>query len=502
MDKTMTISYREYKDGKWCDNILTVEYPIKDKELEKILEKSGNFLRNENLTFKDMVMSPKLIVLILKTDPHFLKNKKCYDQIPTDDVDDYFGYARSIIEFCKENDSYNRWYGFKILRTKPNKKTAIRCAREKLFDSKLMPLYEKFSDEREIKELLINAIRENKYIGSCKHIKYQPFNILSKHVAEPEILEFFCRDFYRQLGLGHGIHSIDKIMDLISPFYETSTLVQCVFYTALQFPDATLKHYAKQRLLKVNHTILKNKILERVIKTLLDKRQIGEVVLLNKTYDNSLISKYSESYYNAIIDEVKDKFEKFRRDEQDVCYGLTPLGGFSDFTYQDYFDDLLLLGIIAKYTQDETVFDEIHSFILKYIHTNKYKGKYFEGDENVAKDILSDLKLNTLYGDRVSIFNKKNATLGRFNLHSNSGLYDNYTKTKMECLLDLYDDHHGDEREYYRLTLHNYFYDNYRWMLHYYRVDKNRMLKCIWGDTMLPPDHLLSDYPHDHQQSK
>lgn len=385
-------------------------------------------------------------------------------------------YVNVIIKYINDDHSYKNWYAMELLVSIGSEYALEKCIEYKILEKHIMPLYWKFSHLHKVQEYMFQAVIKNKYIGD--KCLYKPLDILIKHIDNQNTRKLLCDIYYHYYKQSYPSEGFCYIILFNLKDYRHDGLVNNIFNHALNSGNICLTNKVEQILLgsQIKQQIY-NKIDVRLLNQYVDNHKYDHLLYYCK--NNTKLISIVEEKVQKIIDHAEKNFILSRSDKKDVCYGLNPLGGFSDFTYQDYFDALICLSLIAKHTKDKVIFSTIFDFINTVIKTDKYKGNYFKGDIEVALDIFYTMSKNELYGNTVTEKNDKNHIFSRFKLHSNETTSHNIIKDKILSLIYFYDICTNDEKEYLRLEISNYYNTEYSWMKPYYIVDEERMRNII-----------------------
>ena len=388
-------------------------------------------------------------------------------------------YVDEIIKYIIDDHSYKNWYAMQLLVSINTEYCVKKALENKLLDKHIMELYWNFSHLSEVKEYMKDCVIKSKYIGDKP--KYRPIDILFKEKNNTDA-KYYLIDIYNYY-LNQSYPSEGTCISVLKQLksHYTEPDVRKIYDYSINSGNICLVNKTKQILMHdyIGPELFK-KINIKLINDYVDTNKFSHLLYFcKKNIKTDLITNVEHRVQN-FINYVKSKFELRRADREDVCYGLNPLGGFSDYTYQDYFDALICLSLIGKHTKNELIFFLIYNFIDLYINTDRHKGKYFKGDHEVSLDLFHTLSKNLLFGQNIKEKNDKNSIYTRFKLHSNESTSHDVIRDRILALIYFHEiSEDKDEKEYSRLEISNYYNTEYCWMRGYYIVDEEKMKNII-----------------------
>lgn len=456
-----------------CDKIsnLVLEFNGNESALERISDRIVDLMYN---SFSNISRDLAKIGFILKSNYH---------------VD-------NMIKIINDkNSSYVAWYASRTLCHIATEYAVEQAVKNKITDAYIMPLYQRYIDRGDVIMLLINIVEENKYIGAGY---VRPKKLLNKQIKkninDPIVQAYLILCFNKKLNSDNYIaHACKPYLKLLRPV-KNNPKVRAVFDTATRSNITELENNAKILDLNIDIKEVKRTLLDNILLMCVVEKKFDVIAyIFHKYYDPvnkrlrnkkmMYIAEFMSFHRYVIEDSFLKKRQKEESDKQDECYGLTPLGGFSDHNFQNYYYELICLGLIAQFTDDADIYKDIENFFMKNLQ-RKNKGLHFKGDEYTLKECKKFLNKNVFFGTKTKLSDETSYSniYSRFGLHRNDNIYQDYINIRIGCLLNLVSVSKGDESLYYKLVISNYYNTEYRWMWQTYTNkyhDDMQLISCV-----------------------
>lgn len=341
-----------------------------------------------------------------------------------------------------------------------------------LLECLIIPLYANHMDIKGCRDLIFRIVENNIYVGSHK---LKPEHVYFKY-CEENIEDPLIRQRLISLYNYNKRYEI-KIIKLLHPFRNDPEVKEKIICKVQNEGSIVLKNLLKKLDLNINIDSFDDEILENKIFVLLQQHKFNAICYKLKCYNNissgninhhklNIVIKCIESELDVIIKHLENVELLKNRNAEDYCYGINPLGGFSDNTFENYYYPLICLCFIGQYTTSKETFIKIMEVINNTLVPDKY------ACQQIYKDLNKNQKFKGLIDSKYILNDKRNYIYNRFSLHSNNSLFGIIINDKVAVLCGMIDDsilNRKPEKELYlRYEIEEIYSQENRWCLSKY----------------------------------
>jgi hypothetical protein len=294
-------------------------------------------------------------------------------------------FADSVVEYFYPTGNY-LFIGIilSIIKTKYCVSIALKY---NINNKYIYPLFYKFCDLKKVNTYIFKQFKKKNY-------NIELLDILLKGLDDKQNRDNICTIFKIFYKAKNEENQLCKIINMLINYTNETSVIE-IINLALESNIKNLIIYTKILLNNFNYNELKKNIDSNFLLELAKKQLYSEILLY--CIENTKIILIIENYYKDIQQSILNNFNKKRNDCRNFCL------------YQNYFDELLCIGLIGNFTNNKNIFLDIFNFIKENIDNDTYKCKYFKGDKITAQSIYYSLSKNIKYGNLV----KKDLTVYR-----------------------------------------------------------------------------------------
>lgn len=327
-------------------------------------------------------------------------------------------FVDSCIYHLKNHD--NNYHLSKILIAINSKYCVFSAIKNKLYSINLFVLYNNYSNLIEVKNFIFTY-----FYYDVININFKYLKIFLENSQNKFNRSLLCKLYFKHHENSMFKKEIIKILIELAKFRKEDENVEKIFGHALKDTKIiSIKQIAEICELNDDYHKIKYDIDRNFVIELAEKKDYSKLLLfcINKKKYFNIVESYHEEIQNVIM----EKFQESRFDQPDFML------------YQDYYDELLCISLIGKYTSDKIIFEKIYDFVNKNIYTDKYKGSYFKGDKMTANNIYYSLSKNKKYGNMIKKYNNRNTIELGYTMICHEDLYLKLNNIYLQYLIKLY----------------------------------------------------------------
>lgn len=347
----------------------------------------------------------------------------------------------------REDSSYIKWYAFEGLVSINTDYALNECIKEKLWNEKINTIYLNHIDQDVVFMFVLNQIKNNKGLNEAKSIGLSALKQCLNSKDRREKIRDAFKYILETSKNYNSAYPAENIPGNFLRFYKGSEYleepeVKEMFEIAFSSPNKMFKALAKELMLDIPEKItdyIHEQQAYRIMKKALENKDHDMIFYVsNNIYNNGecskdvltkVINELSESKCEELIRELIER-SSIKRSSYCSSGGYTPLG-LTDSSWEPFYDNVLTVCLIGKYTNSEYIFENIITVMMtvgqKYI-------------SSIIFDLNSNLKFGGTLFERLGVKpTDKNELIIRQSLHDFGYLIKRNISERILALVDIYE---------------------------------------------------------------